>query len=264
MRVGRKRYPPTITPIDPTGWDCDVPMRDLDEPAREIRVVSSQIDLGDISGRVLFPTRTQGPWLPFLRFAETTTRGGGDDQVGHTHREEEVVNYLVTGQAESEDPAGSRSTLEAGAVELLTANSETHHKFKGLSPAVETQWISVVVRCLKSAAVFPYRSQIAVGPRPPLEVGVTVERPVVGSRASVVSDVGLECTDVEFLRAGRCTCPVGPGRRTVAYFLSGSGTIGDQELKTGTAALIDGVENLSIRSESAARIIVASVPRRPL
>jgi quercetin 2,3-dioxygenase len=235
-------------------------MPEIKSPRRELHVVSSRIELGDITGRVLFPTPVQGPWLPFLRFADTTTKGGGDDAEGHTHLEEEVLNYIVTGRVEYEDEQGQTSTLDPGTVELLTARDATHHKLKGFSSTEETRWLSVVVRKPRAEEGPSRRIQLVGGSPPARHVGITLERPLVGVGGSVTSTVGLECADIEFREDGRCTCPIGPGRRAVAYVFEGSGVVNEQVLALGAGALLDNVTNLSIQAASGTRLLVSSVP----
>ncbi|MCI4347473.1 MAG: pirin family protein, partial [Thermoplasmata archaeon] len=217
--------------------------------------------LEDVAGRVLFPSPLQGPWLPFLRLAETVTTGGGDDPGGHSHFEEEVLNYVVDGRVEYEDEEGHRSVLEPGTVELLTAREEARHKLVGLKQNSLTRWLSVVVRCPRSAGEPSHRMQVAPGPIPTRVGEGPLERLLVGPGAAVESGAGLECVDIEFRQAGRCVCPIGGRRRAAAYVYEGSGTVDDQLVEAGAGRLMDNVAKVSIRAESGTRLLLASAPR---
>jgi redox-sensitive bicupin YhaK (pirin superfamily) len=239
-------------------------MEGIEEPPRELRVLSSRIELEDVLGRVLFPSPLQGPWLPFLRFADTITSGGGDDPEGHTHQEEEALNYVIAGRVDYDDETGHRSVLGPGAVELLTAHDEARHKVMGAGQAPGTRWLSVVVRCPPTSGAAGHRFQVAPGPTP-IPVGKTVvERLLVGPDAAVESEAGLECTDIDFRRDGRCVCPVGGDRRAVAYVFDGAGFIDRQPVETGVGVLIENLTKITIQAKSGARVLVASVPRRPV
>ncbi|MGA7860972.1 MAG: pirin family protein [Thermoplasmata archaeon] len=229
--------------------------------SREFRVVSSRIDLDDVSGRVLFPSPLQGPWLPFQRFADTITTGGGDDTEGHTHQEEEVLNYVIEGRVDYEDDAGHRSVLEPGSVELLTAREETSHKLMGLKPGPRTRWVSVVVRCPPSIGASAHRFQVASGPAPIQSGKAALVRFLVGPDAPVASGCGLECIEIGFRTHGRCVCPVGPQRRAVAYVFDGSGSLDNQLLEVGVGALMENVTQVTIQAKSGTRLLLASVPR---
>lgn len=237
-------------------------MAGIEEPTRSFGVVSSQIELEDVAGRVLFPSPLQGPWLPFLRFAETITTGGGDDPGGHSHLEEEVLNYVIEGRVEYEDEEGHRSVFEPGTVEFLTAREETRHKLVGLKQNGRTRWLSLVVRCPRGVGEPSRRTQIAPGPMPTRGGDGPLERLLVGPEAAVTSVAGLECVDIEFRQAGRCVCPVGRQRRAAAYMYEGSGKVDDQVVVGGTGRLMDNVTGVSIQAESGTRVLLASAPRR--
>lgn len=237
-------------------------MAGIEEPARRMHVASSRIDLGDVSGRVLFPSPLQGPWLPFLRFAETTTIRGGDDPEGHTHLEEEALNYIVQGRIDYEDNVGHRSTLGPGMVELLTAREETRHMLKGLPGDSVTRWISLVAQLPRSLAGPSHRFQIAPAPSP-IELGEAAAcRLLVGPEAPVKSDGGLAVTDLEFRREGPCACPVGSERRAVAYVYDGSVTIDGQPVELGDGMLVANVPQITVRGTPGSRVMVASAPHR--
>lgn len=227
-----------------------------------MRVASSRIDLSDVSGRVLFPSPLQGPWLPFLRFADTTTTGGGDDPEGHAHVEEEVLNYIIQGRTEYEDNAGHRSILEPGMLELLTAREETRHKLVGLKGVTGSRWLSVVVRLPSGSGGPSHRFQVTHAPAP-LDAGeVAIERFLVGPESPVESGAGLAVTDLEFRTEGQCNCPIGRERRAVAYLFEGSAIVGGPSLQTGDGELIENASQISIRAGPGTRVLLASVPRR--
>jgi redox-sensitive bicupin YhaK (pirin superfamily) len=230
-------------------------------PPRVLRVPSSSIDLEDVSGRVLFPTPMQGPWLPFQRFADTITRGSGDDPEGHTHLGEEVLNYVVAGRVDYEDNTGHRSVLEAGSFELLTAREETRHKLTGQAGARGTRWLSVVVRCRPTPEGPSHRFQVVTRLTAIQSGDATVGRLLVGPDAPAESGAELECTDIEFRREGNCTYPVGAGRRVVAYVYEGSGSIEGQLIDSGIGALMENTRRFSIQARAGTRVLLASAPR---
>lgn len=225
-----------------------------------LRVVASQMDLEDVSGRVLFPSPAQGPWLPLLRFAETTTMRRGDDSDAHTHEREEVLSYIVEGPVEYEDDAGRRTVLGSGAVALLTAPGSTRHNLMA-RPSPRSRWISVIVRCPPGGPRSSSMVQIANGPVPARTSAGTVERLLVGRGGAVASNAGLECTEIEFLSAGSCRCRVGSDRRAVAYGVDGTVRIDGASLEAGSGALFEDTAGVGIEGESGARVILASALR---
>jgi redox-sensitive bicupin YhaK (pirin superfamily) len=254
--IVRRGYRPFTAP------GSGVTMAEMEESPRQMHVAPSRIDLSDVSGRVLFPSPLQGPWLPFLRFADTITAGGGDDPEGHTHLEEEVLNYIIQGRTEYEDNTGHRSNLEPGMLELLTAREETRHKLIGLKDVTSTRWLSVVVRLPRSYEGPSHRFQVTRAPAP-LDLGeAAVERFLVGPESPVESGAGLAVTDLEFRKEGQCVCPIGSERRAVAYVVVGSAAVGSQPVQTGDGELIENAAKISIRANPGTRVLLASVPRR--
>ncbi|MCI4352970.1 MAG: pirin family protein [Thermoplasmata archaeon] len=235
-------------------------MAGIEKPAREFRVVASRIELDDVAGRVLFPSLLQGPWLPFLRFAETSTTGDDADAEGHSHYEEEVLNYILAGRVDYEDETGQHSVLEPGTVEFLTAREATRHKLRVPKQGFQTRWLSVVVQFPRGSPGPTHPIQVAPGPMRYRASEATIERFLVGPEALVASGAGLECIDIEFRKDGRCVCPLGRERRAVAYMFEGSGSVNDQLVEMGAGALFDNVTKVSIQAKSGTRLLLASAP----
>jgi len=229
-------------------------------PGREIIVVASRMDLDDVSGRVLFPTPQVAPWLPFVRFAETVTTGRGNDSDVHSHRAEEVLNYVLEGRVEYVDDLDHHSVLDRGAVALFTARAEAHHNLLA-RPDPRSRWVSIVVAAPGTTPGPPHRVQIGTVPSPHVPADGVVERHLVGREAGVASPVGLECVEIEFLGDGRCACPVGTGRRAVAYPVEGGATVDGRTVAAGSGALIEDGSEVSVEARAGTRVLLASAPR---
>jgi quercetin 2,3-dioxygenase len=227
---------------------------------RVLRVVSSRIDLDDTSGRVLFPSMAQGPWLPFLRFAETRTTRAENDPGGHPHRREEVMNYILEGHVDYEDDLGHRSLLGPGTVVLLTARDEVRHNLIANSDS-PARWLSVVVECPPSSGEPYHRFQTAPGATPAPAGDGSIERRLVGSGAPVLASSGLTCTDVELRAGARCVRTLPRGQRAVVYVYEGSGRVDDRPVETGNGALLENATEIVFRAETGARVLFASAPR---
>jgi quercetin 2,3-dioxygenase len=235
-------------------------MAPIEEPPRELRVVATRVDLGDVSGRVLFPTPAQGPWMPFSRVAETVTTAAGDgDGEGHSHRQEEVLNYILEGEVEYEEEVGHRSVLGPGTVALFTAREPARHAVR-LSRVPRARWLSVVIHLPLSTGGPPHRLQTAPSD-PPARVGSGVlRRTLVGPGGPVTSATDFQCWDLEFPKEARCDWPAGAGRRVVAYVYDGSVSIDGRPVEGSSGALLENATQVSLRSVSAARLLLAIAP----
>jgi quercetin 2,3-dioxygenase len=218
------------------------------------------MDLDDVSGRVLFPSPVQGPWLPFLRFAETATTGAQDDSGVHSHQGEEVLNYILEGRVEYEDDVGQRSLLDPGAIVLLTARTEAHHNLTA-KPPPRSRWLSVVVQYPLGVGAARHPVQIASKPNASRESEGSVERRLVGPGAPIASASGLECLEIQFREAGQCVCPIGPERRAVAYLFEGSGSIDGLRVDAGAGVLTENSRELEFRCTSASRLFIVTASR---
>jgi len=232
------------------------------EARREIVVVASRMELDDVSGRVLFPAPQMGPWLPFVRFAETLTTGTGDAADSHAHRAEEVMSYVVEGRVEYVDDREQSTLLDPGAVVLLTAREESRHNLIA-RPHPRARWLSTIVRAPPAPGEPGRRVQVGTARSPAPSADGVVERRLVGPGAPVDSAVGLECADLEFLRPGRCTCRLGPERRAVAYVYEGSAAVDGRPVATGSGALIERMEAVAVEATAGTRLLLASAPRSP-
>jgi quercetin 2,3-dioxygenase len=227
--------------------------------ARRIHVAAGQIDLSDVSARVLFPTLQQGPWLPFERFAETIATAR--KKVGlHDHKEEEVVVYVLEGSVDHEDGQGLHTALGKNSILLLTAKGELHHEL-GMQKGRVARWISIVLRLNPGAAPLPTSTQVGVVPKTAPAADGTTTRRLVGPGSLVTSPTGLELDDVEFSQSGTCFCRVGRDRQCVTYVLKGTGKIDDQRVEQGVGALLENVSGVSFTGTPGFRVLLATAPR---
>ena len=109
-----------------------------------VRVIDGQIDADERTTRLLFPTRGQGPWPPFERFAETMTTAR--TAIGkHAHQGEEVVLYVLEGEVHHVDDTGREEALTPGSTAVLTAHEPLSHDIVA-TKGKRARWLSVVVR----------------------------------------------------------------------------------------------------------------------
>ena len=231
------------------------------ESPRELRVVASRIDLGDVSARVLFPTPEQGPWTPFARFADTTL-ARHDDPGAHPHRDEEVLTYVIEGNVREEEEGGRRASLEPDSIVLLAAvGNEVSHKLL-LGDGDRARWLSIVLSLRAAAGATPRTWQRAKVAPPVQTPDGMVERRIVSAEGPLHSAVGLECHEIELPSDRSCVCPIGSGRRGVAYPVAGAGDVDGRPVSEGVGALVEGVSSVVLRGCKGSRFLLATAPRR--
>jgi len=225
---------------------------------RSLTIAHGEIDASDKTTSLLFPSREQGPWLPFERFAETMTTSR--TKLGrHAHQAQEVVIYLVEGEVDHMDGSCRRDGLTPGSVAVLTAHEEISHDLEMLK-GKRARWLSVVIRLPWHTEPPPTAIQIKTAGDATEGSDGTIQKPVVGPLARADAASGLECTDIEFARKATGFFRIGRDRRAVAYVLNGSGMIDDVPIKSGLGALLENMSAVAIGGSPGYRILLASVP----
>jgi redox-sensitive bicupin YhaK (pirin superfamily) len=223
--------------------------------------VDSHPDEDDPESRLLMPTREEGPFLPFERFAETFAKSR--TEIGfHPHEAQEVIAYILEGYVHHEDATGHHADLSTGSVLVVTAHQEIRHRLT-LQPRSEdhkARWLSIVLR-------LPWHTEPPMTSIQIKEAGDaaethdgTIRRPVVGPLARADSAMGLECTDVSFTEQADVSFQVGRGRRGVAYVLEGSGSVEKAEVGNGQGVLFENITRFAVHGLPGFRLFLASVP----
>jgi redox-sensitive bicupin YhaK (pirin superfamily) len=224
-----------------------------------LTVVSSRIDVSDVSARLLFPTVEQGPWAPFERFAETLATSR--KKVGtHSHQGEEVLAFVIEGSVDHADRAGHHLELVRGSVLLFTAATEASHELR-MQKGRTARWISVVVRLPAGVAQPKAAVQVSTPERREPAPDGTVETRLVGPNETIRGYSGLEGRDIEFVEAGTCICRIGRDRQGIVYVLGGSGTVDNVDIDPGDGALLEKASGVALHGSSGYRVILVSAPR---
>jgi len=222
-------------------------------------VTSGQIDLADVTARLLFPTTQQGPWLPFERFADTVATSR--KKAGrHSHESSQVLVYILEGFVNHEDPAGNRATLTGGGALLLSAAEETEHDL-WMEKGRTARWISTVIRMPPGAVTGTPAVQIAQATGTPASAEGALETAIVGPNGPLRSTLGLEAARFDFEDEGTCFCRIGGERRAVAYVVAGAVTVDTHRVEAGNGVLAENVSGLALHGGPGSRVFLATAPR---
>ncbi|HEV2165976.1 MAG TPA: hypothetical protein VGS23_03195 [Thermoplasmata archaeon] len=231
-------------------------------PAYDRRLLTpkvSTIDLDGMAGRVLFPSLEQGPWLPVERFAESRAVGEPASPDPHPHRQEEVVNYVLSGRMRRTGPGIPEARLEAGSVSRLTARGTLTHDVQP-SPGSAARWISIMTRLPPETPPGPPPFE-ETGTARAVELDEGVRRAnLVGAQSPLPSLAGLELADLTIPRGSTYRAQVGAYRRTVVYVVDGSGVVETRPMAAGAGLLAENLDELRFRADSDYRVLLATVP----
>lgn len=225
---------------------------------RRIVVVSSRIDISDVSARLLFPTQEQGPWLPFRRYAETIATSRKKPGP-HSHAHELVAVFVLEGNVEHEDSKKQRLSLATGDVVTLAAIQESEHQLM-IGKGRTARWVSLVLALPESLNAPSPRVEHLRPTRPAPAADGTVQTELIGGKTGLREGTGLRWTDIEFVDAGTTFAHVGSDRRAVAYVVGGPGSIENRSTDTGEGMLLEGVAGVALTGSPGFRVLLASVP----
>ena len=223
-----------------------------------IRVVQGEIDSKDVTTRVILPTPEQPRWPPFERVAETIATPRRPFPP-HRHEKEEVLTYVIEGSAFYGIAPGAPEPLEPGSIKLLTAPTAISHSINP-SKGQTVRWYSLVASLLPGAASST-RLQSGTAASSEMQPDGTVLQQLVGARAPITSAVGLECEAIRFAQPGTAFRRVGHDRVAVIYALSGPGTVDNDALDSGEAALVYEAAGVALKGEPGFHVVFSTAPR---
>jgi redox-sensitive bicupin YhaK (pirin superfamily) len=223
-----------------------------------IRIVQGEIDTKDVTTRVILPTVTQPRWPPFERVAETIATPRRPFPP-HRHEKAEVLTYVIEGSAFYAYGPSTPEPLGPGSTRLLTAPTGVSHAINpGKGQTV--RWFSIVATLTPGAAPST-RLQSGSAIHTEIQPDGTVLEQLVGPRASLTSAAGLECEVVRFVQEGTAFRRVGHGRIAVIYALSGPGSVDNDPLDAGEAALVDEAAGVALKGAPGFQVIFSTAPR---
>ncbi|MCI4373608.1 MAG: hypothetical protein L3K02_08215 [Thermoplasmata archaeon] len=223
-----------------------------------VRVLLGEISGKDATTRAVIPTTGQLPWPPFERVAETIATPRRRFPL-HRHAAAEVLTYIIEGSGTYEVAPHSPVPVAPGATGLLTASTSLSHAIHpGQGQTI--RWYAVVAT-LPAASSAPAGVEYGQAvPEPGMPDGITAHR-LLGPGTRIASAIGLECELIEFPSNGTTFRKVGHDRIAICYVLAGSGSVDNQALETGEAALVDDAGGIALQGRPGFRVILTSAPR---
>jgi redox-sensitive bicupin YhaK (pirin superfamily) len=167
--------------------------------------------------------------------------------------------YILEGAAIHSQPGGQTDQLAAGSVLWLTARGDARHAAnpgKGRT----SRWVSIVLDLPERVSEGPPAYRFTHPARPPVGADGTVSIALVGSRAQLPSESGLESSDIMFVEDGTSFVEVGHARRGIIYVVSGEGRVDDAKVDVGEAALVERLGGVALHGLAGFRVIFATAP----
>lgn len=188
---------------------------------------------------------------PFVLWDHFDISGGGFPD--HPHRGFEAITYLFDGGMNHTDNLGNVGTIHGGGAQRFTAGRGlVHSEFPdGRAHGIQL-WINLPRR-LKS--LDPAYRQVEADAIPETTAnGVTI-RTIVGDSGAIALHTAVEYLEIRMAADTRLQRALPSAFRGFIYAVEGSASIGDKQLDSGEAALIEDESQIALQSSEGAHLM---------
>jgi len=199
----------------------------------------------------LMPVHGLRNFDPFVLWDHFDISGGGFPD--HPHRGFEAITYLFDGGMNHTDNLGNKGVVHAGGAQRFTAGKGmVHSEFPdGRAHGIQL-WINLPKR-LKSIA--PAYQQVQADMIPEIQQdGVTI-RTIAGKAGAISLHTDVEYLDIHMAPDSSLQRTITTTARGFIYMVSGNADINASSLRTGQAAYVDGLTQVTIKNNSEARLM---------
>jgi redox-sensitive bicupin YhaK (pirin superfamily) len=194
---------------------------------------------------------------PLRVFNHDTIAGGGGFPT-HSHREMEIVTYVLEGTLQHKDSTGGRGLIRSGEVQRMTAGTGVAHSEFNDSEAEPVRLLQMWV-LPERAGLVPSYEQKQFTPEQRTGVLLPIASGVDGQE---VVKIHQDATFyVSRLREGDAVSQkLKTGRRAFLYVIDGQVTVNGESLSAGDQARITDVSQIEIGATRGSEIILIDLP----
>ena len=193
-----------------------------------------------------------------LRVLNDDTVAPGTGFGTHSHRDMEIVTYVLDGALEHRDSTGGRGVIESGEVQRMTAGTGVAHSEYNASATAPVHFLQVWF--------VPNRRGLAPGyeqRRFAAEQRQNVLLPVASGAmggASVFLNQDVTMYTSRMLAGREVTHTPAPGRGTYVFVVDGAARVNGVKVATGDAAKITGESRVTIAADRDTELVLFDVP----
>ena len=193
-----------------------------------------------------------------LRVINEDRVAAGQGFGAHSHRDMEIITYVLDGALAHADSIGNRSTIVPGDVQRMSAGRGVQHSEFNHDKAAETHflqiWIEPDVRGI--APEYEQTHIAAEEKRGRLRLIASPD----GAEGSLKlhQDARIYATLLD--GEEHAAHPIGSGRRAYVHVARGKVRVNDTALEAGDAVQASGVERIELRKGEAAEVLLFDLP----
>ena len=189
-----------------------------------------------------------------LRVINEDWIAGGAGFPPHPHRDMEIVTYILEGAIQHKDSSGGGGVIRPGEIQRMSAGSGVVHSEFNASPSRPCHLLQIWImpskrgiepgyeqKTIDAKAVTNHFARIAAPDPQPNEVRLVQDAEIWAAKL----DEGVEAIH-----------PLAQGRKAWLQVAKGDVKLGDEVLKAGDAAAITDLDKITLRSLSAAEVLL--------
>ncbi len=194
---------------------------------------------------------------PLRVFNDDSIRPAGGFPL-HSHREMEILTYVIEGQLEHQDSLGNRGVIGPGELQRMSAGKGIRHSEYNASKTEPVHllqfWIEPAVRGLEPSWEQRQFSRAERGGRLLL---VASGQPQDGA-LQIHQDASVYVASLE--KGDKVAHELAPGRRAYLFVISGGATLNAQPLAAGDQARLTDEKKLSLSAANPTELLLVDLP----
>jgi len=182
----------------------------------------------------------------------------------HSHREMEILTYVIEGQLEHQDSLGNRGLISPGELQRMSAGKGIRHSEYNASKTEPVHllqfWIEPAVRGLEPSWE---QRQFSRAERAGRLLLVASGQPAPAGRPQdgalrIHQDANVYVASLE--KGDKVAHELAPGRRAYLFVISGAVTLNAQPLAAGDQARATDEKKLSLAADSPTELLLVDLP----
>jgi redox-sensitive bicupin YhaK (pirin superfamily) len=189
-----------------------------------------------------------------LRVINEDVVAGGGGFPPHSHRDMEILTYVLDGALSHEDSLGSKGLIRPGEIQRMSAGTGIVHSEFNASKDRPVHFLQIWIMPSKKG-IEPSYEQKLIEPKNVANHFARIAGPnPIDGEVRIVQDAEIFAAkldpDVEIIR------PLAPGRRAWLHVARGAVSVDNELLQQGDSVAITDQEKITVRSKKASEILL--------
>ena len=176
----------------------------------------------------------------------------------HSHRDMEIITYVLEGALAHKDSTGTSSVIRVGDVQRMSAGAGINHSEYNASQTELVHFLQIWIMPNEIGLKPGYEQRTFSDEEKRGKLRLVASRDGRDGSVTIHQDVALYAA---LLNAGeQVICPFVPGRHTWVHVARGAVTLNDLALTAGDGAAISEEAHLVIRGKEASEVLLFDLP----